>query len=111
MAHYAIGVEKYVQAHINEKITLEMLSENAFLSKYHFSREFKKETGISPMQYVTQIKVDDAENLLLNSDKKILEIAEHIGYEPGRFCNLFKEFKGISPSAYRAENQLCASAV
>ena len=60
---------------------------------------------MSPTQSVLQMKSASAEDLLTSSDLKVYEIAEEIGYEPSRFCNLFKEFKGVSPSAYREARQ------
>ncbi|MBQ9062073.1 MAG: helix-turn-helix transcriptional regulator [Eubacterium sp.] len=101
MPEYIKTVEDFVKDHINEKITLKMMSDCVYLSQFHFSRKFKKETGLSPKQYVLQLKIANAEDLLVSSDKKVYEIAEEIGYEPSRFCNLFKEYKGVSPSAYR----------
>ena len=101
MPDYIKTVEDYINEHIDEKITLKMLSDSVYLSQFHFSRKFKKATGIFPKQYVLQIKIENAENMLLCSDMKVCEIAEQIGYEPSRFCNLFKEFNGVSPSEYR----------
>ena len=105
MPEYVKTVEDFVRDHINEKITLKMMSDCVYLIQFHFSRMFKKATGLSPKQYVMQVKLANAEDMLAFSDKKVYEIAEQIGYEPSRFCNLFKEFNGVSPTEYRESCQ------
>ena len=99
---YRDAVLQYVNAHMDEKITIQELADQVYLSVYHFSREFKKENGVTVKQFVTEIKNKQAEKLLCSTDLKVHEIAELLGYETSRFTNLFKELHGISPTAYRS---------
>ncbi|MBQ9322262.1 MAG: helix-turn-helix transcriptional regulator [Eubacterium sp.] len=94
-------IKQFVTEHIHENITLDMLSGYVYLSRFHFSREFKKMTGETPKTFIINTKIQYAEQLLINSDLKIREIAEQVGYEPERFCSLFHQKTGHTPTAYR----------
>lgn len=72
------------------------------MSEYHFIRKFKKETGLSPHKYKTKRIISAAENLLLDTDLNISEIAELVGFSDSLyFSRIFKKETGISPGKYR----------
>lgn len=94
----------YIDKHINQHFTLKELADFANLSPYHFSRVFKKETGYSPLEYVSITKINYAKLVLRTSDIRIVELAESLGYSsPASFINAFKSQCGISPNKYRNE--------
>ena len=72
------------------------------MSESRFAHVFKKETGISFWEYVNQIRMNEAEKLLRETDLRVSEIAERIGMDnPNYFSARFKERKGIGPLEYR----------
>jgi transcriptional regulator GlxA family with amidase domain len=68
----------YMESHLADKSTLENLSEVAHLSPIHFSRVFKTVSGFSPMEFLGRLRVQKASQLLVNTDKTIVEIARKI---------------------------------
>jgi two-component system, response regulator YesN len=74
------------------------------MSACYFSVIFKKETGITYINYLTNIRVEKAKDLLLNSDLKVYEVAYEVGYDnPTYFSTLFKKLTGISPFDYKKQ--------
>ncbi|MGN1142449.1 MAG: AraC family transcriptional regulator [Oliverpabstia sp.] len=93
---------RYMEEQAHASLTLEQLSAYAGMDKYHFSHIFKKWYGISPMQYYTGKKMEQACFLLLETDLSVDEIAEHLGYlDTGYFRKAFKNNFGITPTSYR----------
>lgn len=81
---------------------LDSLCEEIAVSPAYFSTTFKKETGISFVQFLTNTRIEKAKQLLANSDEKTYEIAEKVGFsEPNYFSFTFKKNVGLSPSQYR----------
>ena len=81
---------------------LDELSSHFFISKYHFSRLFKKNLGVSVTDYINTIKVRAACRLLTNSDVSLTEAATLSGFNSlSYFSKVFKSETGISPSAYK----------
>jgi len=86
----------------NEKKSLTELARQFGINKYHFSKEFKKHTGMSPGEYVINVRITRAKELLKYSDLSIGEITERIGIEyTSHFINLFKARTGLTPLAFR----------
>ena len=72
------------------------------MSKVHFIRVFKRTTGVPPMQFMLQIRIDRAKELLDFTDKSIGEIAEASGFhDQNYFARTFKKITGMSPSQFR----------
>lgn len=97
-------VKSFVMGHLKEEISVAMVAEMANMSESHFSHIFKNEEGISFMEYVYQLRMDRAMELLKNSDLKINEVAEQIGIENSNYFSVqFKKRTGCSPLKYRQE--------
>jgi AraC-like DNA-binding protein len=72
-----------------------------------FKRRFTKATGYSPIQYVQQLRIEDAKRRLERTDAPIDEIGWNVGYEePAFFRRLFKRITRITPGAYRRKFRL-----
>lgn len=92
----------YILAHIGEDIALEDIADHFYLSQYHFSRTFKSKTGETFIHFVTRCKMEYAARLLAETDLKIYDVCERVGYKSVRhFTKLFKAHTGMQPSAYR----------
>jgi AraC-like DNA-binding protein/mannose-6-phosphate isomerase-like protein (cupin superfamily) len=97
----------YIENRYTDKLTLEVLAEQCGFSVYHFCHEFKKAIGKSPGEYITLYRIAKAEELLLNSDMSITDIALSTGFNDANyFSRAFRKYKEDSPSAYRKKNLL-----
>lgn len=99
-------VQHYLQAHLHERLTLERLvAETSDLSRYHFIREYKRQTGQTPMQAFQHLKISRACYLLDITDLGVGAIAGDLGYEdPYYFSRLFKKVMGVPPRDYRRDS-------
>lgn len=105
----SMKVEKiigYMHEHIYTKVTLPELAGLVQLSPAYLSRAFKENTGYSPIEFFSRIKMDKAKELILEgSGKKVKEIAELLGYtDEFYFSRIFKRIEGISPSEFNSKN-------
>ncbi|MNC09437.1 HTH-type transcriptional activator Btr [compost metagenome] len=100
----AAKIEKtiaYMERHLHENITREDLAAQAGLNPEHYSRMFRKCKGTSPVEYITQLRMERAKKLLRGTTMSIGEIARQIGFEdPYYFSRRFKQMVGITPSDY-----------
>lgn len=91
----------YMKAHAYDKFDLEKVAEEAFVSKYHLVRQFKKEMGVSPHQYYIQTKLRIAKADYL-ADKSESEIAAELNFsDQSHLCRQFKQLMGVSLQDYK----------
>lgn len=92
----------YINNNYNHNITLEDVANHVSLSANYFSNIFKKTTGLSYIEYLTNIRIEKAKTLLMNLNLTIYQIASEVGYNDSRyFSRVFKSFIGKTPSEYR----------
>lgn len=92
----------YFNEYYNTDICIEEYAASRHMSTSWFIRNFRKYTGFTPMQYILEIRISNAESLLEATEYNITEISRIVGYEnPLYFSRLFKKSKGLSPSEYR----------
>lgn len=95
------GVD-YIEAHLDEAVDLRAVSKAAGMSHSHFQRTFKALTGETLASYVRARRMANALDLLLRSDRRVLDIAVAAGFESQEaFARAFKRSFGMTPSAYR----------
>lgn len=95
-------VRAYLDEHFTEKFSLDQLSEQFFISKYHLSREFKACYGITLNTYVIARRISLAKRLLRFSEYSMEEIARQCGfYDASYFNKQFQKSEGISASDFR----------
>lgn len=93
---------KYMEDHFSSSITLDDLSKSFGMSKYYLSREFKKYTGFSPIDYLIQLKIEHAKYLLHSTTLPANKISHISGiHDMNNFTNLFKKRTGMTPGQYR----------
>jgi len=97
---------RYIEENFSEKINLTSCAKAASLSPYHFCRKFKKFTGMTPIKFVTQLRINKAKSLLAEEDMNITEVSEHVGFSDSSvFSALFKKMTGLSPREFKKSAQ------
>jgi AraC-like DNA-binding protein/ligand-binding sensor protein len=93
---------KYIQSNYKKNLTLDEIAEHVYLSTSYASRVFKKVQGVSIVEYISQVRIEKAKQLLANPHYQIEEIAENVGYaDAGYFTKVFRKYEGVTPSKYR----------
>lgn len=91
-----------IQEHYSDpSISLEQFSDRYGLDSYALSKEFKNRVGMNYIDYLTDIRIKRAQELLRHSDLKINDIAMKVGYQPSYFNRIFKRKVGSTPGEYR----------
>ncbi|MFI8378658.1 AraC family transcriptional regulator N-terminal domain-containing protein [Leeuwenhoekiella sp. NPDC079379] len=93
---------QYIRDHINESLSVELLSKQACMSESNFYKVFKNELGISPIDYINTERIKLAVSLLQNPDRKIKNIYQECGFESRSYFNrVFKRMKNMSPGVFQ----------
>ncbi|WP_411343007.1 helix-turn-helix domain-containing protein [Paenibacillus sp. WLX1005] len=99
-----LDLQSYLEKHYTEPITLDDLAKKYATNKFQLSRDFKQHIGLPPIEYLINIRINAAKNMLRYSDKSIQQIASEVGiYNVSHFINLFKARVDCTPLAYRKE--------
>ena len=96
-------ISEYFHNHFSEKISLEQIAKNMYLSPFYISKIFKEEVGDTPINYLIKIRLEHAKELLLShSNLSIKEIASIVGYDDAYyFSKIFKKYYGYSPAEFK----------
>lgn len=93
----------FIEAHLAEDLSLDMLAGIAGMSPYHFLRRFKAATGLPPHAYLTQRRLACAKEMIETTRRPIADIAWSLGYkDASRFAAQFKRRFGATPGAFRS---------
>ena len=100
------NAEEYMRKRYPSIQGIEEVAGRLSVSPAHLSRTFRKERGISPVEFLTRQKLQAAVNDLLGTDKRVETIARENGFSNGNyFGKVFRRYMGISPGAYRERNR------
>ena len=95
-------IKDYLDANYQNKIPLDMIADEFFISKYHMSREFKKAYGITIANYIIAKRITHAKELLRFTDMQIEELGRLCGIEDNSYFNkVFRKFERMTASDYR----------
>lgn len=97
---------QYVQNGISENIRIEELAERIGISQAYLYHIFKEHLGISPKEYISSCRAEEAKKLLLESGLSVTEIGKAVGYsDPMAFSRFFTSRQGMSPTKFRKKYQ------
>ena len=98
--------QMYIEENYAKDIVLDEVSKELQISPYYFSKLFKKRTGINFSEYLTNVRIDKAKELLTQSSMNIKEISLEVGYSDANyFSRVFKKNVGISPTEYKEKKE------
>ena len=95
-------MKKYINEHYGEYITLETISKEVYAHPVYLSKLFREKTGMNFIDYLTEVRINNAKEFLKNPDCKIYDISYMVGYESSKhFSKVFKNATGMTPKEYR----------
>jgi AraC-like DNA-binding protein len=98
-----VQAKLFIDNKFSDPIDLDNISDEAYFSKFHFIRQFKKIYGKTPHQYLKLVRIEKAMELL-RTDVPVSDVCYAVGFESlSSFSSLFKLIVGLTPSAYQAQ--------
>ena len=92
----------YIEKNLSKRVSLRRISEHIHLSESYFSKIFKDDTGLSVVQYITLLRIQEAKKLLVYSQLTVNQISKTLGYNrTSYFCKIFKLATTETPHSYR----------
>ncbi len=105
MSHHASLMEQsiqYLKSNYKVNVKLSELASLSFLSPTYYCKLFKDYTGVTISEYIQKLRIEEACNLLMTTDLKVIAVAQKIGYSDIKHFNeVFKKLTGTTPSAYK----------
>lgn len=96
------AVKRYIDLHFKEALTLDQLAEEVHMNKYHLSHSFKREYGVSPINYLISRRIEESKYLLIETDLSMSQIAQLLGFSSlSYFSQVFRKSQGSSPMEFR----------
>jgi AraC-like DNA-binding protein len=97
----------FIEAHLDENITLVELARSANLSVYYFATLFRRSTGLSPHRYILHRRVFRARELLRNTSLSVLDVSLDLGFQhQNNFARAFRRITGMTPTHFRYGKRL-----
>ncbi len=102
----SVSIQRYIDSHYKEDITLDSIAEAIHNSKYHIVHAFTEEYHISPIKYLISKRIQESKALLTTTDYSLTEISRMLGFSsPSYFSQVFKREENCSPIDYRKQNR------
>lgn len=99
---YVLEAIDYIKSEYQQDITIRDVAGNLAISESYLSRLFRKETGYTFVEYLTNYRIKEAIELLKNHKVKIYEVSQLVGFnDPRYFSTIFKKYVGISPTDFK----------
>ena len=100
-----VQAKLFIDNHFSERIDLNNIADEAYFSKFHFIRLFKKIYGKAPHQYLTSVRIEKAKELLHHASS-VTDVCFTVGFESvSSFTGLFKRYTQLTPSRYQQQVQ------
>ncbi|MDP4090108.1 MAG: AraC family transcriptional regulator [Bacillota bacterium] len=98
------AITEFINSNYMQELSLEIISQNMYLSPAYISKLFKEETGDSPINYLIKVRLSKARDFLAAGNMTIKEAAHSVGYDDAyHFSKLFKKYYGFPPSRVKIE--------
>jgi transcriptional regulator GlxA family with amidase domain len=95
-------IKIYLSQHVKDKICLAELCKRFNCDKFNLLRQFKQYTGLSPINYLITLRIQNAKELMISTDLPLVQIALESGfYDQSHFSNCFVKLVGLTPGEYR----------
>ncbi|SFQ60245.1 AraC-type DNA-binding protein [Hymenobacter arizonensis] len=102
--HRFAAVVDYIKQHLSENLSIDKLSALACMSKATFFRVFKREFGITPVEFIIRERLSEAKRLLRHPLASVAEVCLRAGFNNlSYFQSLFKKYEGVTPGAYKKQ--------
>lgn len=96
------AVRRYIDLHFKETLSLDQLAEEAHMNKYYLSHAFKREYGVSPINYMISKRLDESKYLLSETDLSMSQIAQLLGFSSlSYFSQVFHRTQSVTPMEFR----------
>lgn len=96
------NVMDYINANFDKELSMHDIASGLHMSESHFSRIFKKKIGTNFLEYITDLRMNKAREMLLHTDMRVYEVSLSVGYQDARyFSQLFRKVTGETPSEFR----------
>lgn len=96
------AAKRYIDMHFKEALSLEQLAEEVHMNKYYLSHAFKREYGVSPINYMISKRIEESKYLLAETDLSLSQIAQLLGFSSlSYFSQVFRRTQSMSPMEYR----------
>src|SRR5262249_48164123 len=103
-SHRLRRVTEFIEENLERDLSLGEIAQAVELSPFHFARSFKQTTGVTPIQFLMQRRIEAAKRLLAESELPIVEIGLRVGLKnQSHFTTLFRKFTALTPRSYRNE--------
>ena len=99
-------VRRYIDNHFKENLSLDQLAQMVHLNKYYLAHAFRREFGVSPINYLVSRRIEESRFLLRETDHTLSLIAQILGFSSlSYFSQCFRRIEGVSPLEYRRRNR------
>ncbi|MGE9313042.1 helix-turn-helix domain-containing protein [Niabella sp. CJ426] len=97
----------YIMAHLSSELSVSLLAERVYQNVDYFSRQFQEYTGIRPINYINQKRIERAQHFLSTTNMSYSEISDFIGFNSlSYFSKTFAKITGMTPSQYKKQSQI-----
>ena len=96
------AARQYIDLHFKEALTLDQLADEVHMNKYYLSHAFKREYGVSPINYMISRRIEESKYLLAETDLSLSQISQLLGFSSlSYFSQVFRRTQAIGPREYR----------